>query len=64
MQEVLALSLQSMQQDMQRLDRIGVNLANAQASWTGSMRGKCPRAGLLPRCLHRRSCVRTCGQAP
>lgn len=29
MQEVLALALQSMQQDMQRLDRIGSNLANA-----------------------------------
>ncbi|CAM3547428.1 flagellar hook-basal body protein [Paracidovorax anthurii] len=29
MQEVLALALQSMQHDMQRLDRIGVNLANA-----------------------------------
>lgn len=29
MQEVLALALQSMQQDMQRLNRIGSNLANA-----------------------------------
>lgn len=29
MQEVLALALQSMQQDMQRLDRTGLNLANA-----------------------------------
>ncbi|AVS74652.1 flagellar hook-basal body protein [Paracidovorax cattleyae] len=29
MQEVLALALQSMQSDMQRLDRIGTNLANA-----------------------------------
>lgn len=29
MQEVLALSLQAMQLDMQRLDRIGTNLANA-----------------------------------
>jgi len=29
MQEVLALALQSMQNDMQRLDRIGTNLANA-----------------------------------
>lgn len=29
MQEVLALSLQAMHQDMQRLDRIGTNLANA-----------------------------------
>lgn len=29
MQEVLALALQSMQQDMQRLDRTGMNLANA-----------------------------------
>lgn len=29
MQEVLALALQSMQTDMQRLDRIGTNLANA-----------------------------------
>ncbi|GKS87327.1 flagellar hook-basal body protein [Acidovorax sp. SUPP1855] len=29
MQEVLALALQSMHQDMQRLDRIGSNLANA-----------------------------------
>lgn len=29
MQEVLALALQSMQQDMQRVDRIGSNLANA-----------------------------------
>lgn len=29
MQEVLAISLQAMHQDMQRLDRIGTNLANA-----------------------------------
>lgn len=29
MQEVLALSLQAMHQDMQRLDRIGTNMANA-----------------------------------
>lgn len=28
MQEVLAIALQSMQQDMQRLDRISLNVAN------------------------------------
>ena len=41
MQEVLALALQSMQQDMQRLDRIGSNLANALT--TGYQRDVVPR---------------------